>query len=253
LSHRRKEVNIKRSLLIAILVLLAGNGAALAEGTAAGEPRSVLANAQTLMKQGKFDEARSSLKAMIGQMPAGWKAVTEKDNEALIAYWDRDRFLTCSTRDREQSGKKRVKWAQPSYSMAYYMLAYISVESRNMGEAMQYIDQGLALDPGHPMLLNEKAMILQQTARHEEAVRCFDEVLGSKGCVLDYDKARALRGRGVSLIDLKRLDEAEQSFRESLKIAPDNQLALRELQYISRIRSGAPAKAPVGTFPGERK
>jgi tetratricopeptide (TPR) repeat protein len=50
-------------------------------------------------------------------------------------------------------------------------------------------------------------------------------------------RAIALRGMGFSLIELNRLDEAEQAFKQSLEIDPMNALALNELAYIKNLRS----------------
>lgn len=52
----------------------------------------------------------------------------------------------------------------------------------------------------------------------------------------DNHHARALRGEGFALIELNQLDEAEKSFQASLKVEPDNKLALSELDYIKKLR-----------------
>jgi Flp pilus assembly protein TadD len=41
------------------------------------------------------------------------------------------------------------------------------------------------------------------------------------------------------LIELKRLDEAEKVFRQSLVLAPGNCMALTELGYIAQVRERA--------------
>ena len=51
-----------------------------------------------------------------------------------------------------------------------------------------------------------------------------------------YDKARALRGMGYSLIDLKKLDEATALFENSLTLEPGNQIALNEIDYIKMLK-----------------
>ena len=55
------------------------------------------------------------------------------------------------------------------------------------------------------------------------------------------------RGRGFALIELRRLDEAEQSYRDSLVSEPNNPNALRELTYIRQLRAGGPT-APQQLF-----
>ncbi len=235
--------------LIGIILLVASRASAESqERTGTGSP-SLLSRTEALIGQKKFAEAKSSLQAFVAGMPAGWKPVTEEGDNLRVAYWDLEHFLACALRERESGNKKRLVWARPSYSKAYYLLAFISLETGRKAEAKQHIDRALELEPDHPLLLCEKGLILQTMSEHEEAVGSFDTALRSKGCVTGPEKARALRGKGVSLIDLGRLDEAEQAFTESLKIAPGNRIALDELEYIRRIRAGGRSTAPIGLTP----
>jgi Flp pilus assembly protein TadD len=244
-----RQVNMLQVLLIGIMLFLTGYPFAAAQSTTKGAQPSPVANAEALMRQGKFSEAKSSLRALVEKMPAGWKPVTEKGDDVFVAYWDLEHFRTCAVREGEFRSNKRVVWAQPSYSKAYYLLAYMSLEAGNKDEAKRYVDKGLELEPDHPTLLGEKGAILQMMADYEGSVRSCDAVVRSKGCVTNYEKARALRCKGVGLIELGKLDEAEKAFNESLQIAPNNKQALNELAYIRRIRSGAPPKAPIGLIP----
>jgi hypothetical protein len=47
-----------------------------------------------------------------------------------------------------------------------------------------------------------------------------------------------LRGAGVALIDLNRLDEAEEVLKESLVFEPDSAAAQNELGYVKHLRNG---------------
>jgi hypothetical protein len=48
--------------------------------------------------------------------------------------------------------------------------------------------------------------------------------------------ARAVRGQGVQLIDLDRLDEAENVLRRSLELEPESKVAQNKLGYIENLR-----------------
>ena len=48
--------------------------------------------------------------------------------------------------------------------------------------------------------------------------------------------ARALRGQGVQLVDLDRLDEAEDALRRSMALEPDSETVHNELSYIRDLR-----------------
>ena len=243
-------MTIRKALLIAIVLCLTVFTAAVAQTAKEENPQISLGAVEKMMSERKFDEAKTALNALLAGMPAGWKPVNEKSDGIFVAYWDTEHFITCSTRDREQKGGKRIVLAQPSYSKAYYLLAYMSVQSRKSDEANTYIDKALELEPDHPILLLEKGLIFQLTRSYEEAIRRFDAVINSKGCVTDYEKARALRAKGVSLIDLGKLDDAEQALNESLKIAPNNKVALKELDYIRNIRAGGSSTSPVTVIEG---
>lgn len=235
--------NLRLLLLMVMIVCVTGGISAMAQNTEKEKPRT-LGSAEALMKERRFDDAKSSIQTLLAGMPAGWKAVTETGDKVFAAYWDQEHFAACAAKDAESKGNKRVSWVQPSYSKAYYLLAYMAAESRDTVEAKRYIDKALELEPDHPTLLCEKGMILHLMGAHEESVGCYGAVIHSRRCATNYERARALRGQGVSLIDLGRLDEAEKALKESLQIAPGDKIALNELEYIRRIRSGASPNAP---------
>lgn len=70
--------------------------------------------------------------------------------------------------------------------------------------------------------------------------QCDDDAhaLSTRYASQNHFQALALRGIGFALIELQRLDEAESTFQESLKIDPANKLAPSELAY----RGDLPAK-----------
>ena len=52
-----------------------------------------------------------------------------------------------------------------------------------------------------------------------------------------------MRGQGINLIDLNRLDEAEAALQRSLEVEPENPNALHELGYLERLRQQRAAGA----------
>ncbi len=75
--------------------------------------------------------------------------------------------------------------------------------------------------PGH---WNELGHRLAARGRYEEALACYDQALAIKG-----DMPRGLTNRGTALRHLDRLDEAEISLREALRLKPDLASAHHEL------------------------
>jgi len=66
---------------------------------------------------------------------------------------------------------------------------------------------------------------------------------------LTLDQSRFLRNKGIILIDLNRIDEAEAALNESIRLEPNNPGARRELQYIQQLRAGHPPSGTTLTRP----
>jgi tetratricopeptide (TPR) repeat protein len=79
-------------------------------------------------------------------------------------------------------------------------------------------------------------LCLAEQKRHEEALACHVRAASTWDWAPKPYIARALRGQGVQLIDLERLNEAEQALQRSLKLQPDSGRARHELQYIADLR-----------------
>ena len=149
------------------------------------------------------------------------------------------------------AGRKVVVVGNP-YRVLTLWLAYYYNEVRKPADALRVPDAGLALPtavPGMamgatlPALVSERGVALNALKRWPEALAAYDGGLTIAN-LKDTDRGRMLRGRGLALTELGRLDEAEKSYRDSLISDPNNALALRELNYIANIRSGR-APAPV--------
>jgi tetratricopeptide (TPR) repeat protein len=98
---------------------------------------------------------------------------------------------------------------------------------------------GLGLGEHVPLLISEKGAALNALKRWPNAIAAYDAGLAINGLEAP---ARALlyRGRGFALTESGRLDDAEASYRESLKLEPGNSRAESELEYIARVRAGQP-------------
>jgi Flp pilus assembly protein TadD len=125
------------------------------------------------------------------------------------------------------------------------------VEMRRPNDALRVLEAGLALPPAVPgvprsmvpMLSVERANALGLAGRWQDALVAWERALKLPE-LSDPIKARMLRGRGVALIELKRLNEAEQSFRSALVLEPGSANAQNELAYIAALRAGRPATKP---------
>jgi len=95
------------------------------------------------------------------------------------------------------------------------------------------------LAPAAASAAAERGYILNQVGKTDEALAAYQRSLSLAKRFHSQRayQAPALRGMGFSLIEMQRLDEAENAFRESLEVEPDNKIALGELGYIRQLRA----------------
>jgi tetratricopeptide (TPR) repeat protein len=207
--------------------------------------RDVPREAESMIQQGQKSEAEELLREFVSDMPANWKPVTQAPNSIEIAYWDTKEFLSHVPHQKPSGIEKTVVWVPPSYSKAFYLLGFLAVEREDWSNALNYIDQGVAVEPDHPLLLCEKALILSRMKRHVDAYDLFMKAMDIRPWAPPQHRARAMRGAAVALVDLRRLDEAEEFLKKSLELVPNNEAAKHELRYIENLRKGG---KPTGEY-----
>ena len=75
--------------------------------------------------------------------------------------------------------------------------------------------------------------MLNRMGQHEEALGCYQNAISFRDWTPALELARAFRGKGYSLIDLGRLDEAKAAYQRALELEPNNETAQKELDYIT--------------------
>lgn len=193
------------------------------------------AAAATLIGEKRLAEAKTLLEEALAEKPADWRPVRTEGEDEFFYFWDMAEFLAYCAETRPE-GKGRVVWVHGSYPRACYLLAYIAVEEGNPQAAFQALQQGLELEPDHPHLWCEMGHLLQLLKRHEDALQSYQRAESVRAWASPEQKGRALRGQGINLIDLGRLDEAEAAFQRSLEVEPNHPNALHELGYIAHLR-----------------
>jgi tetratricopeptide (TPR) repeat protein len=242
------------ALLAAATLGLAACGGATAAGPATAAPQVVrrpseirllgdidvqrrrlvvdpVADAADAIQAGDLDAAVAILQTVIAAVPAGWKPARRVDGGLAVAAWAPEDLVPYL------DGKEgAVTWVAPSYSRAYYLLAFIAVERHDLPTATMLLDASLALEQ-HPDAMTERALLAQQARTLDLALDLYTKVsIADRGT--DLQRARAWRGRGSVLIDMNRLDDAEAAYRTSLELQPDHHLALQQLDYIAKRRTG---------------
>jgi tetratricopeptide (TPR) repeat protein len=134
------------------------------------------------------------------------------------------------------SGKLLCK-GNPYPAAAFYLGSYDN-EIGQPNEALAVLDRGLIAGPNATLLIAERNAALI-------ALHRWDDVLAgaARGLAITNlsprDRALMLRNKGFALTELKRLDEAQRAYEDSLTLDPDNALAKNELRYIAGLKAGA--------------
>lgn len=150
---------------------------------------------------------------------------------------------------KEAEAKRKTVAVNSPYPSISFILASYYNEVGRPADAVRVLDAGLTLPQQvgdaelgmhKPVLINERGVALGRLKRWPEALANYERGLALPA-LKDPDRARLLRGKGFVLVELKRLDDAEASFNESLKVEPRNPIAVNELRYIAELRRGRPA------------
>lgn len=197
--------------------------------------------AREMISQKKFKEAVEMLDGVIAFFENRYVTT----NAACVSFEtkaDFQRFLT-------QSGLTNAIWLDWSYKQAYYFKAFVATELNEHEQALRLLDKVLLLSPDDVGALLEKGNIYNITGRPRSGL---EQCRKAYDLVKDVDArkamaARALRGMGYAYVELRRLQEAEDAYRDSLKLDPENRIALEELTFIGALRNktaprGGPGK-----------
>jgi len=190
------------------------------------------------------------LEAALARAPASYPIQESRGNTILLRADDHVAELTLaavlgaaaqSTDGARRNGAGSVSVvASPNvYGTIAMMLGSYFNEIGEHGRALVPLERGLAIQPDNPLLVVERGGALIKLKRPADAVAGYDAALAVEDIYMELQRGKLLRNRGIALIDLERLDEAEANLRESLALEPDNEVAKSELEYIAELRTGA--------------
>jgi Flp pilus assembly protein TadD len=140
-----------------------------------------------------------------------------------------------------EKGKKDAIVLSPTWSSAQYMKGWALEELEKLGEARAAIKQAIELSPFNSHYLAELAYLYaleKDWAKAEKLYRSAEEHAAlSPDDSKQIELARARRGAGYVLVELGRLDEAEQKYLQCLKDDPNDQKASAELEYVRKLKA----------------
>jgi tetratricopeptide (TPR) repeat protein len=146
-----------------------------------------------------------------------------------------------------------TEWRASPYPRAALLAGSVLVEYRDYAKAVKVLMIGVRLTPDDGMLVGEAAGALNMSGRFADALDLVDRTLAAYPGMPAGDRARLLRAKGFAFGEMKRFDEAEAAYTESLRYEPGNPVALNELRYIASQRQGAPPAEAVPVDPATGK
>ena len=191
--------------------------------------------------QHAIDDARAgrNAEAMANLDPMAL-AVTNRISEAKgPVYCARSEAEAKGYQARATPASPDVQFAPARLCDVLFMRAYVLENLHRVPEALEQLRQVVALEPDFPHFQVEYAAALRQSGDLASALTAYRRAAQIAAPIKEYslDQAAALRGIGFILTEQDDLDGAEQAYRQSLALAPDNPLALHELSYVAHLRA----------------
>ncbi|HWA89916.1 MAG TPA: hypothetical protein VG889_07765 [Rhizomicrobium sp.] len=170
----------------------------------------------------------------------------EKPTAFILADGMTETMVAAALITPEKTGAKETVTLDNPYPKISFFLASYYDEIEKPAEALRVLDLGLAasvvpdLDIGadRVFVLVERGAALMALHRNQEALDNEDRVLKMND-LDDHIKAVLQRGRGFTLTELGKLDDAEEAYKTSLNYDPENEHAKSELRYIAGLKLGA--------------
>jgi len=130
--------------------------------------------------------------------------------------------------------KRPVVRVDPSYARALHLKGWIASELQDWDTARELFGRQAACRPFDPGAYAEIGYVLNKTRQSQTAYETYRRAyeIAVRYAASKSESARALRGMGCAMIDMGDLDRATDLYQRSLRIEPDNDVALHELRYI---------------------
>jgi tetratricopeptide (TPR) repeat protein len=190
------------------------------------------------IKQNDFSTAWNFLEEVVANTPEKYECSYEEGGTLFVRCWNLHDFMEFVAGLNKNQRERDIEWIPSVYPRAYYYLGYLDLAKRKYESALTHLEASLKLEPNQLVCLCEVGCAYQEMGDHEKAVLFLDRALKSRRCINPKFRAKALRVKGIELIKLGELDSAKKCLIESLSYEPNNQLALRKMEYLSKLKCG---------------
>lgn len=115
-----------------------------------------------------------------------------------------------------EKGLQTALTLQPDNVALHDALSYLYIRTKRLDEANRAIDTWLKAKPGHIGARLRRAVVQMQQKRHADAVQTLNGVLNA-----EPENEVAILNRGISLLEIGKLDDAEKDYVKLEKLYPD--------------------------------
>lgn len=170
-------------------------------------------------------------------------------SEFEASYENAERQIYCA-RSMEESlvytaaattDGRNVEVLSNTWADVHFLKGYALVELGRLPEARSSLEHAVALSPMNAQYLSELGQIYSYEQNWSKALEYFETAEKaaewSPSEVQTAELGRAKRGVGYVLVELGRLDEAEEKYLQSLEIDPNDKSAKGELEYVRGLKA----------------
>jgi Flp pilus assembly protein TadD len=231
-----RNVRFFPQFLVLCVVLALNLGASPTEGPDK-DPRmaSLLQDARQLIDAKKPGEAIE----LCDKVVAGFKASFGDSKQKV--YCARTSAESLNYLLKAAADKVEATVLSPTWAAACFMKAYALQDLGRTAEAKTAVQQAIALSPANSQYRSELGTLYQLEKNWAKAKEQFEAAEENARLSPEKLKAaelgRARRGLGYVFVELGKLDEAEQKYRQCLADDPNDTRAKRELQYVQSLRA----------------
>jgi len=190
----------------------------------------IVNKASALITLSKLDSAKILLDEVISRTPDNYSNDYFFENKHYIEFWDADELRSYFELSRDST----IYAIQNAYSRARFWIAWIYFEEGEIQKAHDEIYEAYKLEPDHPTILCYIALTIPEVPFR---LALYKRALISREYITPRQKARTYRGLGTNYVEMGDLEMAKNFLITSLKYE-NNQVAVRELEYIENIIKG---------------
>lgn len=183
-----------------------------------------------------FSKAESLLLKVIKNTPDPYLYQYQEAGKLVIKFWHNQEVNQYCSWQKKQGINQEILWHKSAYPRAYYFLGFLKNKTGEYEQALYYLEQGIKLESSNPKFLLEKAKALGALGLFEQALSIYESFKNTGPHISKYDIAKALQERASLLLTMGKVDEAEQSYQESLNWETDNAIVVSQLNKIQDLK-----------------